>query len=135
MRLLFLSAFAAALFPLALAAQDEAPMDAAAFEAYATGKTLTYAEGGAIFGTEQYLPGRRVRWAFTGDICKIGHWYEADRLICFVYEDRDDPQCWQFWRDAGGLRARFQGDPQGTELSVVRESAGPLQCSGPDVGA
>ncbi len=44
----------------------DAPMTAAEFEAYATGKTLTYAVGGEVYGAEQYLPGRRVLWAFKG---------------------------------------------------------------------
>ena len=109
-------------------------MSGAEFEAYATGKTLTYGMAGQIFGTEQYLPGRRVRWAFTESACRIGHWYEANGLICFVYEDRKRPQCWEFWKDGGGLRARFAGDPNGTELSEVQQSQGPLSCPGPDVG-
>lgn len=125
---------AAALAPTAQA-QSGAPLSAEEFDAYATGKTLTYAEGGEIFGTEQYLPDRRVRWAFTHDVCKIGHWYPQGDLICFVYEDQSEPQCWQFWRDAQGLRARFEGDPAGTELSEVRQTPEPMACHGPDVGA
>lgn len=112
----------------------DSPLSAAEFEAYTTGKTMTYAEGGAVFGTEQYLPGRRVRWAFTGDQCKIGHWYPEGDLICFVYEDTADPQCWKFWQDEAGLRARFNDDPAGTELSEVRQTDQPLACAGPDVG-
>lgn len=104
------------------------------FEAYATGKTLTYSLGGEVFGVEQYLPGRRVRWAFTGDTCRDGVWYEEAGLICFVYDDDGTPQCWEFWRDGGGLRARFNADPAGTELSVVQETDRPLACAGPDVG-
>lgn len=130
---LTLMTFALALTASAAEARDRR-MTGAEFEAYATGKTLTYGMAGQIFGTEQYLPGRRVRWAFTESACRIGHWYEADGLICFVYEDRNTPQCWEFWRDAGGLRARFAGDPNGTELSEVRQSPGPLSCPGPEVG-
>lgn len=110
------------------------PMSAEAFEAYTTGKTMTYAQGGEIFGTEQYLPGRRVRWAFTQDECKIGHWYPQDDLICFVYEDQAQPQCWLFWQDQNGLGARFNNDPEGTELSEVRQTPEPMACAGPDVG-
>lgn len=110
------------------------PMSAEAFEAYTTGKTMTYAMAGEVFGTEQYLPGRRVRWAFTHDICKIGHWYPQDELICFVYEAEAEPQCWAFWAEAGGLRARFNDDPEGTELSEVRQTTEPMHCAGPAVG-
>lgn len=109
-------------------------MTGAEFEAYVTGKTLTYAQGGGVFGTEQYLPGRKVRWAFTDDICQYGSWYEQDDLICFTYDVEPQPQCWQFWRDGAGLRARFEGDPAGTELSEVRQTDKPLSCHGPDVG-
>lgn len=115
---------------------DQGRMSAAEFEAYATGKTLTYALGGQIFGTEEYLDGRRVRWAFTEDQCRTGHWYEANDLICFVYEGDDSaPQCWAFWQEPGGLRAQYEGDPAGTELSEVRGADQPLHCPGPDVGA
>ncbi|WP_054301677.1 hypothetical protein [Gemmobacter sp. LW-1] len=125
-------ALALLLSPLAAAAQT--PITAAEFEAYATGKTLTYAQGGTIFGTEQYLPNRRVRWAFTAQECQEGHWYEADSQICFVYESESDPQCWAFWQEGGRLKARFAGDPDGTELTEVEQSKTPLACAGPDVG-
>lgn len=119
--------------PLAAAAQD--PMTAEEFEAYATGKTLSYADGSTIWGTEQYLPGRRVVWAFSQDECQYGTWYPEGEQICFVYEDDPAPQCWTFWLQGGGLRARFAGDATGTELAVVDESPEPLACPGPDVGA
>ena len=112
----------------------EPTIGAAEFDAYVTGKTLTYAEGGHIFGTEEYLPGRRVRWAFTGDICQYGTWYEENGQICFVYEHDPAPQCWTFWQGTNGLRARFAGDPEGRELTEVQNSDEPLICAGPDVG-
>src|SRR5690606_20167157 len=49
------------------------PMTAEEFDSYATGKTLTYSQYGQIFGTEEYLPNRRVRWQVTGDLCQYGH--------------------------------------------------------------
>jgi hypothetical protein len=112
----------------------ETPMTGAEFEAYATGRTLTYAQGGTVYGTEEYLPGRRVRWAFSGDQCETGYWYEAGREICFVYGSEPEHQCWTFFRTPGGLRARFRGDPPGSELSEVANSDAPLLCPGPDIG-
>jgi hypothetical protein len=109
-------------------------MTADAFEAYATGKTLTYAYGDQVFGAEQYLPGRQVLWAFKGEECRKGRWYEDAGEICFVYEDDGAPQCWVFYQDASGLRALFTGDPEGSELSEVEQSPEPLICAGPDVG-
>jgi hypothetical protein len=120
-----------AALPLHAAAEQ---MSAADFEAYATGKTLSYAVGGEIYGAEQYMPGRRVLWAFKGEECRAGLWYEEAGQICFVYEDEGVPQCWTFFRDDTGLRARFQNDPEGTELSEVAQTPNPLICAGPDVG-
>ncbi|MDZ4135335.1 MAG: hypothetical protein U1D06_07030 [Paracoccaceae bacterium] len=118
--------------------QAQAPaqtqLSAEDFEAYATGKTLTYAIGGQVYGTEQYLPGRRVLWAFSGDTCRKGRWYEDAGKICFVYEHDSTPQCWTFQQGDDGLRARFTQDPASAELSEVAQTPEPLICSGPDVG-
>jgi hypothetical protein len=115
----------------ALAAE---PLTGAEFESYATGKTLTYAFEGDVWGTEQYLPGRRVIWAFEGEECKRGTWYEEAGNICFLYEDREDAQCWLFFNEGGALRAQFAGDPEGTPLSELAQSTEPMPCPGPDVG-
>ena len=105
------------------------------FEDYTTGKVLTYGIGGAAYGIEQYLPGRKVVWAFVGAECRTGTWYEADQMICFVYDDRpDDPQCWSFYLGSGGLQAHFAGDPAGEGLIEVEQSSGPMPCAGPDLG-
>ena len=129
---LAISLCAAGLFSSQLHA--ETPMTAAEFEAYATGKTLTYSLGGAVFGTEQYRANRQVVWAFTGDDCTDGYWYENAGLICFVYTSDGTPQCWSFYLDTAGLRAKFVGDSSEAELSVVAQSPAPMACMGPDVG-
>ncbi len=121
-----------ALLPWPALAQT--PMTAAEFDAYATGKTLTYARDGAIWGAEQYLADRKVVWAFTAEECRTGYWYDADGQICFVYEDRNDPQCWYFYRTDGGISARFVADAESSPLAEVAQSAGPLSCAGPDLG-
>ena len=115
-------------------AQSETAMSAAEFEAYTTGKTLTYSVTGDVYGAEQYLPGKRVVWAFKGDDCADGVWYEQAGLICFVYENNGTPQCWNFYRTNAGLRAEFIGDDGSSTLSEVDQSAIPLNCAGPDVG-
>jgi hypothetical protein len=112
----------------------ETPLNGADFEARVEGRTLTYSYGGQPFGTEQYFPNRRVAWAFTGDDCVYGRWYEEGSAICFLYEDSPEPQCWQFFDRQGRLVAQFMGDGAGTELSEVAQSDGPLSCPGPDVG-
>lgn len=109
------------------------PLTGSEFEAYATGKTLTFAEDGTPYGAEQYLPGQRVRWAFDQDTCKEGIWYEQDQNICFIYEDGATPQCWQFFVESDKLKAIFQGE-SGTELYEAWASDGPLSCMADYVG-
>jgi hypothetical protein len=114
------------------------PLSGAAFDALTRGRTLTYGIGGTPYGVEQYLPGRRVIWAFLGEPCRFGVWTEPEPgMICFVYDHDPGPQCWQFFDDAGDggrLRARFMGDPAGADLIQVDESDQPMQCPGPRVG-
>jgi len=111
-----------------------APLSGQEFEAYATGKTLSYAQDGVVWGSEQYLPGRKVIWAFTEDECQYGRWFEDQGNICFVYNNDETPQCWRFFHEATGLRAIFMGADGGTQLSEVGQSKTPLSCPGPDVG-
>jgi hypothetical protein len=116
------------------AAFGQTNLTGAEFEAYSTGKTLTYAANGQVYGVEQYLPNRRVRWAFIDDTCRIGHWYEEAGEICFVYEHDATPQCWTFHIDGGKLMARFVSNPPETELKEVNQTHEPLACTGPDIG-
>lgn len=105
------------------------------FEAHVTGKTLTYAQFGEVFGIEEYLPGRKVRWQFSQDICQYGSWYPKEGgLICFVYEYDPDEHCWSFWKEGDILRALSVNDAPGSELTEVRQSDQGLACPGPDVG-
>ena len=128
-------AFALGLFAgTGVATSAQTPMTAAEFEAYATGKTLSYAQGSEVWGSEQYLPDRKVVWAFNKDDCQYGIWFEDEGNICFVYDQDPAPQCWRFFREASGLRAEFVDDPTEKTLSEVRQSTEPLQCKGPDIG-
>lgn len=121
--------------PATVAAQSGPPMTAEAFDAYVTGRTLTYGINGTAYGIEQYLPGRRVLWAFVGDQCSEGVWYPQGQDICFRYDDNpDEPQCWRFWQTGDGLVAQFTNDGGMTELVEVAQSDRPLVCAGPSVG-
>lgn len=116
-------------------AQEDRPLTAAEFEAYTTGKTLTFAtSGNAPYGAEEYLPGRRVRWAFEEQECKDGQWFEDAGQICFVYEDDPEPQCWSFFLTPQGLRAQFENRQDTAPLYSVAESPEPLFCPGPQIG-
>jgi hypothetical protein len=122
---------------LALAAVPafaETPMTADAFEAHVTGKTITYRQFESVFGVEEYLPGRKVRWSVAPDECQNGSWYPSGRDICFVYEYDPTPSCWTFWLRGGALVALSADAAPGQELYEVAASADPLPCPGPDIG-
>lgn len=131
---LTVAAFAAIALFAACPAQA-APMGADEFEAYTTGKTLYFSESGTKYGAERYLPNRKVEWSFLDGRCKTGEWYADGPAICFVYEDRPDPQCWTFEATSQGLRATFIGGESQTELYEANQSDEPMYCMGPDVGA
>lgn len=118
---------------LAKDSDSRRPMNAEEFEAYVEGRTLTFAFQGQAYGIEEYLPGRRVRWAFVGDSCTEGVWYQSEDMICFDYVDNPESQCWHFYDTPRGLRGVFVGD-SATELYEVRDMNQSLICPGPDVG-
>ena len=130
---------ALALLPLpALADPPQAtlgtPLTAAEFDGYATGKTLLYADGGAVWGQEQYLPDHKVLWAFTGQPCEYGTWHDDNGAICFVYEGNPDQNCWLFYHGSQGLIAQFLGGDGSNLLSEVGQTSEPMNCPGPQVG-
>lgn len=112
----------------------DTPMNAEAFDSYTRGKTLYFGSDGEAYGVERYLDDRRVIWSFLDGKCKDGIWYEEAGQICFVYEDRPDPQCWTFQEGPRGLIARFENDPEATELYEAQDIGEEMLCYGPDVG-
>jgi hypothetical protein len=122
---------------LAFSAQTagaQTALSGAEFDEYTQGKTLFYGFEGKVYGVERYLPNRRVIWSFLDGQCKEGVWYQREDQICFVYEDRLDPQCWVFTKSGGGLIAQFEGDPQATELYEAEDLGEEMVCLGPEVG-
>ncbi|SLN26775.1 hypothetical protein PSA7680_01181 [Pseudoruegeria aquimaris] len=119
---------------IALPATAETALPPAAFDGYTSGKTLTYALNGQVYGAEQYLPGRKVRWAFLNGECLDGEWYPAGDLVCFTYENAPEPQCWAFYSLGGRLMARFMNDPEATTLYELEQSPAPLACEGVEPG-
>jgi hypothetical protein len=124
----------AVIWPAPLHAQEGSRMSAEAFDAYTRGQTFTYGTGAEPYGAEEYLDGRRVRWSFLDGQCQDGAWYEDNGLICFVYDNNPDPQCWSFYQTPGGIVARFEDDPSQTTLYEITRSPEPLMCLGPEVG-
>jgi hypothetical protein len=95
---------------------------------------VTYSRLGSLFGIEEYLPGRQVRWSVAPDHCQYGIWYQEGGDICFVYDADPVPHCWTFWLRDGRLVAQPAGDDQGFELLETGSSSDGLSCPGPDVG-
>ena len=114
---------------------NDPPLSAEAFDALTQGRTMTWSEFGQVYGVEQYLPGRRVRWTVLGDDCVTGHWYPEGSAICFLYEDRADPVCWDISAAGPGFRARLIGNPPEIAPVVIEDTREPLACFGPEVGA
>ncbi len=112
----------------------QSAMTGAEFDSYTRGKTFFYGNQGSAYGAEEYLDNRRVRWTFLDGRCQEGHWFTEEDMICFVYEDQPDTQCWTFYLAPGGLTARFENEPSSLELYEVEKSAEPLTCMGPDIG-
>ena len=119
----------------AIPALAETPVTADQFEAHVTGRTVTYRQFGSIFGVEEYLDGRKVRWSTAPNLCQYGSWYPEGDSICFVYEYDPTPACWTFWMRDGALVALSTLDAPGAELYEVARDQTPLPCPGPDVGA
>ena len=111
-------------------------MNADAFDRYTKGKTLFFSQSGQAYGAERYLDNRRVIWSFLDGECKNGIWYEENEQICFLYEDRPDPQCWLFRQSGTGLIATFAGgDPgEASELYEAQDIGEDMVCLGPKVG-
>jgi hypothetical protein len=112
----------------------ETPLSADAFEAHVTGKTITYQQYTSVFGIEEYLPGRKVRWSTAPDECQYGSWFPRDDKICFVYEYAPTPICWSFWLKDGALVALSETGLAGEELYEVDATDQGLPCPGPDIG-
>ncbi len=120
------------LLSLPAAAQDR--MTAQEFDDYTRGKTLYYGQNGQAYGAEIYHENRRVEWSFLDGDCKEGKWYEEAGMICFVYENKSDPQCWSFTKSERGLIARFEDRPNTTELYEAQEIGEEMLCLGPKIG-
>jgi hypothetical protein len=109
-------------------------LTAEAFEALTEGRTMSWSEFGSVYGVEQYLPDRRVRWTVLGDDCVAGEWYPDGASICFRYDDRPDAICWQMTESATGLEARHASRPANAAPVVITDMTDPMPCFGPEVG-
>lgn len=118
----------------ALPAAADPPMTADEFEAFAAGRTLDFANSEGVFGTEEYLPDRQVRWAGADGQCMTGYWFEASGRICYRYEGDPFQYCWKIWREGDHVLAQLFEDQPGDAPRRLTEATAPLSCRGPDVG-
>lgn len=110
------------------------PLNADQFDEATRGSTITYDYGDGLFGTEEYLDNRQVRWAFDGDLCIYGTWYQRGDQICFDYENNPERACWLYFLENGRIRGVYMGQGGGWDILESSRDGGPLPCAGPDVG-
>ena len=126
-------------FLIATSAISETEMSIDEFERHATGRTFDFYSPQGLVGTERYLPDRQVEWAFDGQKCVFGEYFEWNGLVCFSYsyygEVDNKPQCWRMVRTTDGVVAQFYGD-KGFDGSVqyMRPTTREMTCTGPEVG-
>ncbi|MEL6839751.1 MAG: hypothetical protein AAFP85_10690 [Pseudomonadota bacterium] len=118
------------LIPLAVPAAAQEPMNAAEFDAYVTGRTITFrTELNPTFGVERYLPGRRVMWSAFDGTCRYGVWFESNGDICFLYDDDPENKCWTIYEEPDGLRGIYTTRPPATVIFEVKDREDPLICN------
>ena len=130
-----LALFLAALPAMAAA---ETPLSGAEFQAHIGQNTFSYLYSNSVRGTADYGPDRTLLWAFQGDECIRGQWYEAGSEICFAFADGTLSACWHFYVENDRLRGVAtrlgSGDPADLQIAEVSHTDQPLTCAGPDVG-
>lgn len=104
----------------------ETLMSAAEFEAWSSGKTLTYADDGAVWGSEMHLADRQTLDDGDGGQCNAGRWYPQGDAICFTYDISPGPFCWRFLRDGDQVFAEVATNAE-LRFSVTLSDA-PLPC-------
>ncbi len=123
---------------LASPALAETPMTGAEFQAHVGSNTFSYAYSNGARGTADYGPGRTLLWAFEGDSCISGYWFEEGDQLCFAFEDGRLSACWLFYKESDRLRGQAtilgSGAQPDIEIFEVSHTDQPLTCPGPDVG-
>lgn len=105
-------------------------MNAEEFDAYVTGRTITFRTAtNPSYGVERYLPGRRVMWSAFDGICQFGVWFESKGDICFRYEGDPEHKCWTIYDEPDGLRGVFTTRTNSTVIFEVPDRDDPLICS------
>jgi len=115
---------------LASPASAQETMNAEAFDAYVTGRTITFrTANNPSYGVERYLPGRRVIWSAFDGTCQYGVWFESKGDICFRYDGDPENKCWTIYDAPAGLRGVFTTRPDTTVIYEVADREDPLICN------
>lgn len=115
---------------LATPAIAEEGMTAEEFDAYVTGRTITFSTAtDPTYGVERYLPGRRVMWSTFDGTCQYGVWFESKGDICFRYDQDRENKCWTIYDEPGGLRGVFTTRPNTTVIFERADREDPLICN------
>lgn len=121
-----------------LAATAETPLTGAEFQAHIGQRTISYLYSNSVRGVADYGPDRTLLWAFAGDECIRGQWFEDGSEICFAFEDGTLSACWHFYLDGNRLRGDAtrlgSGLQRDLQIFEVSHTDQPLTCTGPDVG-
>jgi hypothetical protein len=119
-------------------ATAETPMTGAEFQTHVGQNTISYLYSSGARGTADYGPGRTLRWAFEGDACITGYWFEEGDQLCFAFEDGTLSACWLFFKDGDRIRGTAtvlqSGDQPDLEIYEVSHTDQPLTCPGQDMG-
>ena len=111
-------------------AQAQDAMTGAEFDAYVTGKTITFRTiTNPEFGIERYLSNRRVMWSTFDGTCQYGVWFESKGDICFRYEGDPEHKCWEIYEGPNGLRGVYTTRPNTTIIYEILGRVDPLICS------
>ena len=130
-----LALFLAALPAMAAA---ETPLTGAEFQSHIGQNTFSYLYSNGVRGTADYGPDRTLLWAFEGDECIRGQWFEDGSEICFAFADGTLSACWHFFVEQNRLRGVAtrlgSGDPADLQIFEVSHTDQPLTCAGPGLG-
>jgi hypothetical protein len=118
----------------ALAETQSTPLNADQFAAYVQGTTLSWSSGNQLWGTEEYLPNRRVQWTDKQNESQISTWYPYGDQICFACEGAQRPACWIFRLGQTGLIPELQVGSGPLLLNQPAESTTGLPCPGTALG-
>jgi hypothetical protein len=114
------------------------PLTGAEFQAHIGQNTFSYQYSNGVRGTADYGPDRSFLWAFEGDSCFEGYWFDRGNEICFAFVDGTLSACWHIFKDGNRLLGKAtylsSGSPLDLELREVSHTDQPMVCPGPDVG-